>query len=238
MHQEELIARLEAIDTPTITNVVATYQHSMRLYDAWYGEWYTDTSIKCMYPEYGPCVGYVATVVYALKSPYTAGLRDRWVLWEHLDESAKPIILCAKQDFPPELKDRVGLFGGNMATQFEAMGVVGVVSDGPTRDLDEIREETNLQMLVTGLTPGHGDFVVRDVAVPVTIGGMSVMPGDMLHMDVHGACKFPARHAEEVLRRAEEILEHEAENKAFFRSSNFSLERWKAREADASNPYR
>jgi len=238
MEHDELIRRLEQIDTPTITNVVATYRTSMRLYDAWAGNWYTDISIKCMYPEYGPRVGYVATVVYALQSPYTAGLRDRWVLWEHLEESKKPIILCAKQDFPPEIKDKVGLFGGNMAAQFQAMGVVGVVSDGPTRDLDEIREETDLQMLVTGLTPGHGDFVVRDVAVPVTIGGMTVMPGDMVHMDVHGACKFPAKHAEEVLRRSEEILANEAKNKAFFRSAEFSLERWKAREEDAANPYR
>jgi len=238
VESKELIARLKAIDTPTITNVVATYPTSMRLYDPWHGQWYTDTSIKCMYPEYGATVGYVATVVYALKEPWTCGVRDRWVLPEHLAETEKPVILCAKQDFPPDLKERVGLFGGNMATQFEAQGVVGVVSDGPTRDLYEIRDETNVQMLVTGLTPGHGDFVVRDVGVPVTIGGMTVMPGDMVHMDVHGAVKFPARYAEEVLRRAEEILASEGENKAFFRRPDFSLDLWKAREGQDKNPYR
>ncbi len=238
MVSQEVIAKLEGIDTPTITNVVATYATSMRLYDPWHGQWYTDTSIKCLYPEYGATVGYVATVVYGLKETYTCGVRDRWVLPEHLDATEKPVVLCAKQDFPAELKNRVGLFGGNMATQFEAQGVVGVISDGPTRDICEIRDETNVQMLVTGLTPGHGDFVVRDVGVPVTIGGMTVMPGDMVHMDVHGACKFPARLAEEVLRRAEEILASEADNKAFFRSPDFSLEAWRAREGQENNPYR
>lgn len=229
MRPEEIIERLKKVDTPTITNVVATYASSLRLYDAWFGQWYTDISIKCLYPEYGPTVGHVATVVYALKSPYTVGLKDQWVLPEHLAATEKPIILCAKQDFPPEIKDRVGLFGGVMANMFSAQGVVGIVSDGPTRDFDEIREETDIQMLVTGLTPGHGDFVVRDVGVPVTLGGMTVMPGDMVHMDVHGACKFPEKYAEEILRLAEEALAGEADRKAFFRSKDFSLEAWKAR---------
>ncbi len=181
-----------------------------------------------MYPEYDPTVGYVATVVYGLKSPHTAGLRDQWVLPEHLDEIKKPIILCAKQDFPPELKNRVGLFGGMMANRFSVQGVVGIVSDGPMRDFEEIRRETNIQMLVTGLTPGHGDFVVKAVGVPVSIGGMTVMPSDMVHMDVHGACKFPEKCAEEILKRAKEALAEESEKKAFFQQPDFSLEKWKA----------
>ncbi len=61
--EKEIIEKLKRIDTPTVTNVVATYQNSLQLYDAWYGEWYTDTSMRCMYPEYGSTVGYVATVV-------------------------------------------------------------------------------------------------------------------------------------------------------------------------------
>ena len=49
MSEKEIIERLEKIDTPTISNVVATYPRSedcLRLYDAWYGEWYTDTTIR------------------------------------------------------------------------------------------------------------------------------------------------------------------------------------------------
>lgn len=229
MIQPEFIEELKKIDTPTITNAVATYHHSLRIYDAWFGEWYTDTSIKCMYPDKGPVVGYAATIIYALKSPYTSGLRDEWVLPEHLSETKKPIILCAKQDFPDELKHRVGLFGGMMVNRFEALGVAGIVSDGPMRDFDEIRNETNVQMLATGLTPGHGDFVVKGVSIPVTIGGMSVMPGDMIHMDLHGACKFPEKYSSEILMLAKKLLAAEEEEKAFFRQPDFSLEKWKAR---------
>lgn len=226
LSEKELIERLKKIDTPTITNVVATYQSSLQLYDAWLGEWYTGTSARCMYPKYGSTVGYAATVVYALETTRIKGL-DRWVLPDHLDATKKPIILVAKQDFPPELKNRVGLFGGIMTTGFKAQGVVGVVSDGPMRDLEEIREIGGVQYLVTGLTPGHGDFVVREVGVPVTVAGMTVMPGDTIHMDVHGACKFPAEYMREILRRCEELLEKEEATKTKF-ASGWSLDKWKA----------
>lgn len=224
--EKDMLQKLKKIDTPTITNVVATYQNSMQLYDAWFGEWYTDTSLKCMYPEYGPTVGYAATVVYATGTTRTKGI-DRWALPDHLDATRKPIILVAKQDFPPELKNRVGLFGGNMTARFKAQGVAGIISDGPMRDLEEIREIGGVQYLVTGLTPGHGDIVVREVAVPVTVAGMTVMPGDMIHMDVHGACKFPAKHMAEILRRCDQLLENEKETQAKY-GPDWSLEKWKA----------
>ena len=226
LSEKEMIERLKKIDTPTVTNIVATYQDSLQLYDAWFGEWYTDTSVKCMYAEYDSTVGYAATVVYALKTARIKGI-DRWALPEHLDASKKPIVLIAKQDFPPKLKNRVGLFGGNMTTLFKTQGVVGVISDGPMRDLEEIREVGGVQYLVTGLTPGHGDFVVREVGVPVSVAGMTVMPGDMIHMDVHGACKFPLKCMAEVLRRCDELLKKEKTVRAKF-GPGWSLDKWKA----------
>ena len=45
------------------------------------------------------------------------------------------------------------------------------------------------------------------VKVPVSVGGMDVAPGDLLHMDENGAVKFPADRAEEVLANAKAMLE-------------------------------
>ncbi len=227
MISKDIISALERIDTPAITNAVATYDDSLGIYDAWFGKWYTDTTIKCMYPECGPRVGYVATVTYSLENPYNGRQTSKLDLPEHLDKTNKPIILCAKQDFPPELKNRVGLFGGIMANRFSALGVTGVISDGPMRDYDEIKEETDIQMLVTGLTPAHGNFAVRSVGTPVKICGMNVMPGDMVHMDLHGACKFPEEYAEVILRQARDRLEEESAKKSFFQGEDFSLGKWK-----------
>lgn len=229
LSEAEIIEKLKSIDTPTIANIVATYPRSdlcLKLYDPWYGGWYTDTTIHCMYPELGPRMGYVATVVFSEKSDRYVGV-DRWALPEHIDGTKKPVVLVAQQVFPPALKDRVGLFGGNMSTQYKALGVVAVVTDGPMRDLDEIRE-IGVQYYATGVTPGHGDMMVRDVGVPVTVGGMTVMTGDMVHMDKHGVVKFPASKMAQILENAQKLLEHEAAGRKIFQEPGFSLARWKA----------
>ena len=61
---DQLFAELRKIDTPTITNVVATYPKNplcLGLYNPWTENWYTDTSIRCIYPEMGAIVGYAVT---------------------------------------------------------------------------------------------------------------------------------------------------------------------------------
>ena len=226
--EKEIIAKLEKIDTPTISNVVATYPRSdncMKLYDAWYGEWYTDATIHCVYPEMGPKIGYVSTVVFCERSEKFTGM-GRWALPEHIDKTKKPVVLVAEQQFPPELDNRVGLFGEIMTTQYKAQGVIGVITNGPMRDIDAIKP-LNFQYYSTGVTPGHGDFIVKAVGVPVKVGGMTVMPGDMVHMDMHGAVKFPADKLAEVLERAEKLLESEGATMKIYKDPEFSLKKWK-----------
>jgi regulator of RNase E activity RraA len=224
----EIIRQLERIDTPTVSNVVATYPQSdlcLKLYDSWYGRWYTDSSIRCMYPELGPRVGYAATAVFSEKSNQYTGV-DQWALPEHVDGMKKPVILVAKQAFQSSLANRVGLFGGNVTTWYKAFGVVGVVTDGPMRDLHEIRGMA-FQYLAAGVTPSHGDIIQTAVGVPVSVGGMDVMPGDMIHMDMHGAVKFPADKMAQVLENAQQLLKREAEGRKIFQDTDFSLAKWK-----------
>ena len=228
LSDKEIIEELRKIDTPTISNVVATYPKSpncMKLYDAWYGQWYTDTSLKCVYPEMGPLVGFVATVIFCELSEKYTGV-DRWKLPTHLDKTKKPVVLVAEQQFPQEIADRVGLFGEMMTTQYKALGVVGVVTNGPMRDIDAIKP-LDVQYFTTGVTPAHGDMMIKAVAEPVTVAGMKVMPGDMVHMDLHGVVKFPAEEMGEVLKRAKKLLEMEADSASVFKDPNFSLDKWR-----------
>jgi len=178
-----------------------------------------------MYPELGPRIGYATTAVFSEKSNQYAGVH-RWALPEHIDGTKKPVILVAKQAFTPSLANRVGLFGGNVTTQYKALGVVGVVTDGPMRDINEIREMA-FQYLATGVTPSHGETMQTAIGVPVTVCGMTVMPGDVIHMDKHGAVKFPASKMAQVLENAQELLKREAEGRKIFEDTAFSLAKWK-----------
>ena len=225
----QIIKKLEEFDTATICNVVATYAGidlCLSLYDAWYGEYYTDTSLHCMYPELGPICGYAATAWYSDKKPQYTDI-ERWVLPEHLNATLKPVILVAKQSYSSGLKKRAGLFGGNMTAQFKAFGVVGVVTNGPMRDLEEIREQ-KVQYLATGLTSGHGALQLRAAGIPVKIAGMIVQLEDIIHMDQCGAAKFPAKYLLKVLEYATELAKREANNKATFQDPEFTLTKWKA----------
>jgi 4-hydroxy-4-methyl-2-oxoglutarate aldolase len=211
MTPQKMLQALTKFDTPSITNVVATYPSNrfcLGLYNPWTQNWYTDQTIRCMYPELGPIAGYAVTCVYGLPDPGFRRLSFMDVI-DALDASPKPAILILQQKFPPEIAGRVGLSGGKMTTAMKAVGCLGVISNGPSRDLDEIRP-MKFQYMLTGVCAGHGDMAVHAVNVPVTVGGMDVCPGEIVHMDENGAVKFPADKLDAVLANVKALQEEEA----------------------------
>jgi 4-hydroxy-4-methyl-2-oxoglutarate aldolase len=90
------------------------------------------------------------------------------------------------------------------------------------------------QYLATGVTPSHGEMIQRAVGVPVIVSGMAVAPGDVIHMDMHGAVKFPASRMMQVLENAQELLKRESEGRKVFEDTTFSLAKWKEIEAARS----
>jgi regulator of RNase E activity RraA len=184
---QHILQELCKFDTPSITNVVATYPKNplcLGLYNPWTENWYTDQSIRCMYPELGALTGYAVTCIYGIPDPNYSRLTFMDVI-DALDASPKPTILILQQKFPPEVAGKVGLAGEIMTTAMQAVGCVGVVSNGPSRDIDAIRP-MKFQYLLSGVSAGHGDMAVHAVNVPVTVGGMGVAPGEIIHMDENG----------------------------------------------------
>lgn len=207
----DLLAALREFDTPSITNVVATYPGNplcLELYHPWTMNWYTDQSLRCWYPEMGPVVGYAVTCVYGLPDPMYSGLSFMDVI-DALEASPQPTIFVFEQRFPPEIAGKVGLSGGNMTSAMKAVGCVGAISNGPSRDIDEIRS-MGFQYLTSGITPGHGPTAVHAVNVPVHIAGMDVAPGEIIHMDENGAVKFPAAMLGAVLENVRRLRDEEA----------------------------
>lgn len=207
----QLMETLKKYDTPTVTNVVATYPNKpdecLGLYDPWSVNWYTDERMRCIYPELGRRVGFAVTCIYGMPDPRYNRLSFADVV-AALEQSPKPSVLVIKQDFPDNIRRKNGLVGGNMSTAMKRAGCVGCISDGPSRDIDEIRG-MDFQLMLTGVTAGHGDFSVKAVNVPVSVCSMDVCPGEIIHMDENGACKFPASRIEEVVALCEKLAEKE-----------------------------
>ena len=210
MTELELLEELKKIDTPTVTNVVATYpgrDYCLELYNPWPENWYTNNTLSCWYPDMGPMAGYAVTCTYGLPDPIFKSLSLMDVL-EAMDQLGKPSVFCFEQKFPVEFADKVGLSGGNMTSAMKACGAIGAISNGPSRDIHEIRP-MGFQYLTRGISPGHGPQAVHAVQVPVSIAGMDVAPGEIIHMDENGAVKFPADRLEDVITNAKLLLAEE-----------------------------
>lgn len=225
MDRNAMLEELKNFDTPSITNVVATYPDSplcLGLYNPWSENWYTDQRIRCMYPQLGRRVGYAVTAVYSLPDPNFNRLSFLDVL-DALEASPPPTVLVIQQKFPRRLQGKVGLAGGNMVSAMRALGCQGLISNGPSRDLDEVRE-MDFQYMLSGVTAGHGAMAVQAVNVPVSVGGMDVAPGELIHMDENGACKFPADKLAAVLENVRALQQEEATRMAALQNAKSAAE--------------
>ncbi|MBM4448396.1 MAG: RraA family protein [Chloroflexi bacterium] len=212
LSEKEMFRKLSSFNTPSITNIVATYPNNplcLGLYEPWRQNWYTDQSVRCLFPALGVRMGYAVTVVFSLPNPNYR----RWKiidLFEAISRAKKPAVLVIKQDFPPDILPKVGLAGGQLTAVLKACGVVGVVTDGPTRDIDEIRP-LEMQYLTTGVTPGHGEMAISAINVPVSVASMDVAPGEIVHMDENGAVKFPADRLADICKNIDAFTAKEEE---------------------------
>lgn len=80
--------------------------------------------------------------------------------------------------------------------------VAGIVLDGPIRDIEEI-SEMDMFLFATGSTPG-GPYKEGpgEVNVPISIGNIAVMPGDIILGDRDGLIVIPRKDADVILEEA------------------------------------
>ena len=96
------------------------------------------------------------------------------------------------------------LMGEIMCQQAVALGVAGVVIDGAVRDSEAIRE-LGFPMYAAGLNPnGPTKSVPGRVNHPISIGGITVEPGDLVVGDADGVTVIERTKAAAMLPLAEE----------------------------------
>ena len=210
MDSKDLMKELAGFSTPTITNVVATYPSHplcLHLYDPWVDNWHTDNTVRPMFPQLPPVAGHAVTCVIGLPDPSKPKCTVVDIM-EALIASPQPTVFVYQQDFPPDVLPRSGLLGEIMMTAMSMLGCVGAISNGPSRDIAEIGR-LGIQFMLSGAVAGHGDIGIYAVNVPVTVAGMDVAPGDIVHMDINGAVKFPADKLGQVVEKARAMQEEE-----------------------------
>lgn len=92
----------------------------------------------------------------------------------------------------------------------------GLVVDGSIRDLDGI-SEIDMPAYFRSVDPTPiGNVMLTGINVPVRIGGVTVMPGDLVVGDREGVYFIPPQLVKDVLDRADEIHVHDEWTKKKF----------------------
>jgi RraA family protein len=110
------------------------------------------------------------------------------------------------------------LMGEIMSQQCVALGIVGVVIDGAVRDSEAIRA-LGFPMYAAGLNPnGPTKAVSGRLNHPISIGGVSVHPGDLVVADADGVTVIERAKATAMLPLAAEKVAAETKRIADIRS--------------------
>ncbi len=97
----------------------------------------------------------------------------------------------------------------------------GLVVDGSVRDLDGLSEiDMPAYFRAADPTP-IGDVMLTGINIPVRIGGVTVMPGDLVVGDREGVYFVPPQLVKEVLDRADEIHVHDEWTKKKFAEGKY-----------------
>ena len=205
----DLLEALRRYDTPTIANAIETFDVRPR------DSGFASHEIRCLFPELGPMVGYAATATIRARG---RGPDDQAPLWHHVQTVTGPrVVVVQDLDDPPA---HGSLWGEVNANVFRALGCLGVVTDGCVRDLKEARE-LGFQFFARGAGVSHAYVRVESAGEPVTIGGLEIAPGDLIHADQHGVLLVPAGIAAQLPAAADRIIEREQAFIRWLRSPDF-----------------
>jgi 4-hydroxy-4-methyl-2-oxoglutarate aldolase len=108
---------------------------------------------------------------------------------------------------------RSALMGELMCAHAAQAGLAGVVIDGAVRDSAELRVGT-LPVFASGANPnGPTRNLAGRVAVPVSVGGVSVAPGDLIVGDDDGLVALASAQVPEAIRLGRAKLGSEAQRR-------------------------
>jgi regulator of RNase E activity RraA len=101
------------------------------------------------------------------------------------------------------------LIGELLALRAKAKGIAGFVIDGAARDADGL-QHYGMPVFARGITPaGPYKFGPGRLQVPIAVGGIAVLPGDLVIGDADGVAIVPSASADEVAQAAEAVQAHE-----------------------------
>ena len=203
---DALLNVLRSVDTPTVCNAIEAAQGKRGFNN------FTKATMIASAPEEKSVVGYALTAkisaTFAPKEPAEILKERRMAYYKYMAEGQQPSVAVIEDcDFP----NCVGAFWGEInTTVHKGFGVSGVVTNGVVRDLGDL--PTGFPVIAGSIGPSHAFVHVREFGKPVSVFGLAVEEGDLVHADRHGALVIPSlvipslQHAIEKLIATERLV--------------------------------
>ena len=224
---DDQLRALGELDACTLANAIETFDQRLR------NEGFVDNSVRALFPEFAPMVGYAATVrIRGSAPPTAAGLyADRTDWWNYVDSLPAPRVVVVQDSATrPGL---CSLVGEVHVSILRALRCVGAVTNGAVRDIPAVRK-AGFHLFAAGPTVSHGYVHIVDFGRPVEIGGLTIASGDLLHGDLHGVQSVPLAIASQIPQAAARIAAREQALIAYCRSPDFTIEKLRALIAQTS----
>jgi len=201
----DILEALRRLDTPTVCNALERVAPERR------GHGYTIDPLVCPYPDLPPMVGFARTATVAAMYPpdddEAAVLDRRLAYYRYVAEGGPLPAVVVIQDTDPH--PGYGAFWGEVNTNVhKGLGALGLVTNGSVRDLDQ--NAAGFALLAGLVGPSHAWARVESFGGRVSVAGMTVRSGDLIHADRHGAVVVPAEAAAGVPAAAAAIAAEEA----------------------------
>jgi 4-hydroxy-4-methyl-2-oxoglutarate aldolase len=209
----DLLDELARHDTPTVANAI----QSLGVRPATDG--FTRPPVHAVLAGFAPTVGYAVTVTITSTEGFEDADAERDAMLPLYDAVAAvdgpKLVVVHDLDQGPGC-----LWGEVNSTICHAMGARGVVTDGLVRDIPDV-ERLGFHYLARGIGVARANTRIRESGIAVEVGGVRFAPGDLVHVDRHGAVVVPADRVDEVLAAAERITAREERLLAWVRSPEF-----------------
>lgn len=209
---DPVLEALRRYDTCTLSNAIETFDVRPR------DSGYLSHEIRCLFPDLPVMVGYAATATMRARAKKPGPNEEP--LWRHVLSVGTPrIVVVQDLDDPPGC----GAYCGEvMAAVFTALECEGTVTNGCVRDLDEVHR-LGFRYFATGVAVSHAYLRYEQIGIPVTVGGTTVRPGDLIHADRHGVLLIPHEIAGGLPAAADKVVRAEQELIRWVRSPEFSV---------------
>ena len=194
----ETIAALGKYDTPTVCNVIELFDVRPR------NTGFMNDTIRACFPAMPPMVGFALTTTFRSQAPprqgdVYAGMSQQV---EGFPELPGPAVVVFQDLDEPTVS---ATFGEVMCSVYKAFGAAGIVTSGAGRDLDQV-EALGFPAFTNGTICAHGYCHMLHTNVAVTVGGLVIEPGDLLHGDRNGVTSIPLSIASEVPDACREFM--------------------------------